>query len=432
MTLFLVLAGIGYLMIGREDAGSSGVDKTGEASLEAQSPVPEEGGAFSNEMGRAELWKIPYGPAAAPEALRWSKDCNGSCTIYADDGRVYVMHSTDEDDASLFAYATSDGRAVWHVDGLHETDNVQVLGKVIAIGNQGTDGDRTIALSASSGKTLYKSDANSYATHYGTKDVLLLQDGNSEPIDGYTMAVNLHSGQQIWKVKGEVHGICQGHVVAVEHTDDDYLRVVSYDVSTGNQEQSLEKGESNVSSVCSNDGIFVLRDGEISAYQFDSTKRSWSAKVSDAWGGEHFAAGIGLVLLANPDGVRALSAGSGKEEWSIDGLGDSAPSDENQVYALPVSASRVLVWDRDRQSVVDSSSGEAKGSLGRSRDAEIDTTKGEYVVNGNVLSFYDFKTLDEKWSADLSDVDTDDGVSGMAVGGGYVFVVTGDEIQAYK
>lgn len=405
VSLVLVLIVVGFLVVGR--GGGSG--------------------SIPNETGYGGLASLQSGPSSEPGEKKWSQDCDGSCSIAADSDRVYVLDTSD-DDSTLVAYAKSDGKQAWKANGIESGTQVQVLGDTVIVTGQDSDGTRTLAFSAPTGKKRWDKDLS--ATVYASGTTMLLHDDEAADA-GDVVVTDIESGDKKWAKPGIPVGLCNSHVVALDGDQDD-TQVVVYDLGSGQKNVSIPTDELNFADVsCSDDGVFVLEDEEVSAYSFGDAKKRWTEKVSDATG---LTAGIGLVFVGRSDGVRALSASKGEEKWRADDLSGANSGDDGSgaVGAMPISSSLVVVSGSNRETVVEASSGDEAGSKSVRGDAVAITAKGEYGVHGDSLSFYGFKTLDEKWSADLSDVDTDDGVSGMAVGGGYVFVVTGDEIQAYK
>jgi outer membrane protein assembly factor BamB len=385
------------------------------------------GGALPNEGGYLPLSRIQSGPSGAPNKKQWSKDCDGDCSIVADSSGVYMLSSYDSD-VTLYAYRKSDGQQRWRASVDGSGASILMAGNVLLVETSDGDTSQTTAYSASDGKQLWHNDLE--PTIFGVGSTLLFHESGSDGDMGSVAAVDLRSGDQKWKKDGYPTGICNSHVVALKG-DSQASEVVEYRLSSGQEEASISIDEDNLSDVaCSDDGVFVLQNEKVSAYAFGRTERRWSTRVSSASG---LSAGIGLVMVSRPDRVRALTAAKGEEKWSVGGLSTSSSDDHPSTSAQPVSSSLLEVDGDGHEKVVKASNGDEVGSRSsQSDDASALGTKGNYIVRGNTLSLYTYQELQEKWSTDLSDVDSDKGVDELAVGGGQLYVLTDGEIQAYR
>lgn len=400
------------------------------------------GGSGDSTASAANGMALPSGSGPSnedPERVwKEANDCSDSeywCTLAIDDDGVFAVTS-DGDDPQLISHDPGSGKELWSKRVDASTSIGLQGGTLLAMSFEDEDGTEISRLDRSDGDEVWSADIGPYSSIVGElPDGSLLFSSSDEP---EVTVLAREDGDERWSEDGSFLAACDGTV----YLDDDG-DVTALDAESGDRQWAAKGSEDQVpdAAACASGGIAVVADATtydeedydeeyddyeesyaLTFYAAGDGEETWSEDLDGDDAGAVLDSSGGLVFVGGAKDLRAFESSSGKEKWTADMDGEDS-------YAVTqVVGSKLLVAE----------SGAHARLLETSSGKEVESTR---IGNGGVLLLadvlismdddvtgFDLSSLEKAWSVDADGED----LNGVGVGGGRVFVLDGDALQAFS
>lgn len=360
--------------------------------------VADDDGVFAVVADGSKVEVVSFDAGSGDE--QWTARSDESTYLNLTSSYVVATSTEDEDSTEVTAYKRADGDEAWTAKLSSYSYGIGELTDGTLLFGEGDDGKVT-ALSADDGDELWSKSGSFLAV---CDDTVYVDD------EGDVVALGLDDGQKAWSAKGSDDltpstAACASGGVAVTSMSsyDDYEDYEEEDYEDYEDEEYVDETEYQVAVLSDSDG-----------------KELWSETFDVEEAGTVLDSSGSLVFVGGNSKLTAYETSSGKEKW------DSDMESEDSYAISIVDGSTLMVAEGGEQArLLSTSSGEESESTGIGSDGLLLTTDSLIVSDEDELSAYDLGTLEDQWSVDVETTGS------LAVGGGKVFVLTEDGIEAY-